>query len=379
MVDARLPRLRGLRLLILLALACAIPLQAQAPAAAVFPGATWEYVAAGELPAYGWSAEGLRKTTQFIRDESNTTGLVVVDRGRVVYRYGDIEELSYVASVRKSILAMLYGYWVENGTIDLNTTLEALGIDDIGGLLPIEKQATIDHVITARSGVYHPASYSGDDLAEAPPRGSQKPGAYMLYSNWDFNLAGHIFEQLTRRDIYDEVQAQLAIPLQFEDWDRRIQQKAGDLTVSRYPAYPIWVSTRDMARIGYLMLREGQWNGRQVISRDWARKIVSVVTPIAQMNPPRRRDGYYGYGYMWWTWDGPKAVGPFKGAYSANGAVGQWIAVFPALDMVIAHKTHNIYGRSTTSATWQRIIELLFEAKGVTLDGPYPWAARTIQ
>jgi CubicO group peptidase (beta-lactamase class C family) len=302
-----------------------------------------------------------------------------VDRGRVVYQYGDIRELSYVASVRKSILAMLYGYWVENGTIKLDTTLETLKIDDIGGLLALEKQATIGHVITARSGVYHPASYSGDDLAQAPARGSQKPGSYMLYSNWDFNVAGTIFEQLTGRDIYDELQAQLAIPLQFEDWDRSAQHKEGDLTISKHPAYPIWVSTRDMARIGYLMLHEGQWNGRQVISSDWARRIVSVVTPVQEMNPVRRRDGYFGYGYMWWIWDGPKAVGPFKGAYSAVGAVGQWITVFPSLNLVVAHKTHNIYGRSTNTASWQRIIELLFEAKGVKIAGPYPWAASPSQ
>jgi CubicO group peptidase (beta-lactamase class C family) len=354
-----------------LLLACLSPLGAQIATDAVFPGKTWEQ---GSPATYGWSPEVLQKTTSFIRDESNTTGLVVVDRGRVVYQYGDIAELSYVASVRKSILAMLYGYWVENGTIKLDTTLEALKIDDIGGLLPIEKQATIGHVITARSGVYHPASYSGDDLAQAPPRGSQKPGSYMLYSNWDFNVAGAIFEQLTGREIYDELQAQLAIPLQFEDWDRTAQHKEGDLTVSKYPAYPIWISTRDMARIGYLMLHEGQWNGRQVISKDWARRIVSVVTPVQEMNPVRRRDGYFGYGYMWWIWDGPKAVGPFKGAYSAVGAVGQWITVFPSLNLVIAHKTHNIYGRSTSTASWQRIIELLFEAKGVKLAGPYPWA-----
>jgi len=367
------------RLLIALVMGSVLALQAQAPPASIFPSTSWEYVPPSELGAHGWSSAGLRKTMEFIRDESNTTGLVVVDRGRVVFRYGDIEELSYVASVRKSILAMLYGYWVENGTIDLDTTLAQLKIDDIGGLMPVEKQATIGHVITARSGVYHPASYSGDDLAEAPPRGSQKPGAYMLYSNWDFNLAGYIFEQLTRRDIYDEVQAQLAIPLQFEDWDRTVQQKAGDLTVSQYPAYPIWVSTRDMARIGYLMLREGHWNGHQVISREWARRIVEVVTPVQEMNPPRRRDGYYGYGHMWWIWDGPKATGPFRGGYSANGAVGQWIAVFPALDLVVAHKTHNIYGRSTSTASWQRTIELLFEAKGVKMTEPYPWAAGPTQ
>ena len=364
---------------VVLVLRCLAPLAAQVPTQSVFPGTSWEYVPRGDLATYGWSPEVLQKATTYIRDDSNTTGLVVVDRGRVVYQYGDIQELSYIASVRKSILSMLYGYWVENGTIKLDTTLEQLNIDDIGGLLPIEKKATIQHVITARSGVYHRASYSGDDLAEAPPRGSQKPGAYMLYSNWDFNVAGAIFEQLTKRDIYDELQAQLAIPLQFEDWDRSAQHKEGDLTVSKYPAYPIWVSTRDMARIGYLMLHEGNWNGRQVISKDWAKRIVSVVTPVQEMNPIRRRDGYFGYGYMWWVWDGPKAVGPFKGAYSGVGAVGQWITVFPSQNMVVAHKTNNIYGRSTSTASWQRIIELLMEAKGVKMTDPYPWATRTTQ
>jgi CubicO group peptidase (beta-lactamase class C family) len=377
MTTIRIARL--VRLLIFAVALCLTPVAAQNSAPSIFPGKSWEYVPRAELAAYGWSPEVLQKTTAVIRDDSNTTGLVVVDRGRVVYQYGDIQELSYVASVRKSILSMLYGYWVENSTIKLDTTLEELNIDDIGGLLPIEKKATIGHVITARSGVYHPASYSGDDLAEAPARGSQKPGSYMLYSNWDFNLAGAIFEQLTKRDIYDELQAQLAIPLQFEDWDRSAQQKEGDLTVSKYPAYPIWVSTRDMARIGYLMLHEGQWNGRQVISREWAKRIVSVVTPVQEMNPARRRDGYFGYGYMWWVWDGPKAVGPFKGAYSAVGAVGQWITVFPSLNLVVAHKTNNIYGRSTSTASWQRILELVMEAKGVKMADPYPWAPKSTQ
>jgi CubicO group peptidase (beta-lactamase class C family) len=373
-------RVRSRSLLSLLAILVPLllaPVGAQVSTQSVFPGESWEYVPREELQAYGWSPEALREATAYIRDHSNTTGLVVVDRGRVVFRYGDIEELSYVASVRKSILSMLYGYWVGNGTIKLDTTLESLNFDDIGGLLPIEKQATIEDLITARSGVYHPASYSGDDLAKAPPRGSQKPGTYMLYSNWDFNAAGAVFEQLTGRSIYDELQAQLAIPLQFEDWDRKAQEYAGDLTVSKYRAYPIWVSTRDMARIGYLMLHEGNWNGTQVISRDWARRIVQVVTPLEQMHPVERRDGYFGYGHMWWVWDGPRAVGPFKGAFTAVGAWGQWISVFPAIDLVVAHKTNNIYGRRTASESWERIIELVLEAKGVKMTGPYPWAPKT--
>ena len=247
-------------------------------------------------------------------------------------------------------------------------------MDDIGGLLPLEREARIRHLLTARSGVYHAASNGGDNLADAPERGSQEPGTYMLYSNWDFNAAGAIFEQLSGRNIYDEFQAQIGTPIGLEDWDRRAQRKSGNLEVSRNPAYHFWLSTRDMARVGHLMLNEGAWDGRQVISRDWAREIVSVVTPLEEMNPISRRDGYFGYGAMWWVFDGPRAVGPFEGAYTGRGAVGQWITVLPALDLVIAHKTNSVYGRTTSWESWHRMIELLFEAKGVEMEAPFPWS-----
>jgi len=172
------------------------------------PGETWEVVSATDLPAYGWDPARLEQTTVFLADSANTTALVVVENGRVAYTYGDIERVSYLASVRKSILAMLYGVWVEDGTIDLDATLEELEMDDVGGLLPIERQATVDHLVTARSGVYHAASNGGDNLADAPERGSQTPGAYMLYSNWDFNAAGGAFELTTGRDLFDELERQ---------------------------------------------------------------------------------------------------------------------------------------------------------------------------
>lgn len=360
-------------LLLVVAATATPPAASQTPPASVFPGQEWEYVRGAELADHGWSQEGLRRASTFVRDSANSTGIVVVDRGKIVFRFGDIQELSYLASARKSVLAMLYGKYVEDGTISLEKTLLELDMDDEGGLMDEEKRATVHHLITARSGVYHPASNAGDDLASAPARGSQEPGTYMLYSNWDFNAAGGAFELMTGKDIYDELGFQLAVPLQFQDWDRSAQRKTGNLSVSRYPAYHMHLSTRDMARIGYLMLHEGNWNGKQVIPGEWAKQIVSVVTPLEEMNPPSRRDGYFGYGYMWWIWDGPRAVGPFQGAYTARGAVGQWITVFPALDLVIAHKTNNIYERTTSWGSWERFIELIFEARGIQTEGPYPW------
>ncbi len=307
----------------------------------------------------GFSAVGLDQVKSYV-ETLETTGLVVLVGGRVLHWQGDVTRLSYVASVRKSILSVLYGTHVADGTIDLDVTLEELGFDDEGGLLPIERQATIRDVISARSGVYHSASNGGDDSQAAPPRGSQQPGSYFLYNNWDFNAAGGLFELLTGRAIYDALRDDLALPLGMEDFDREVQRKSGDLSVSRYPAYHMWLSTRDMARIGELMLRDGRWNGVQLVPADWVESSTSVITPLGEMNPESRRNGSVGFGMMWWVWDGDAAVGAFEGAFTAAGSFGQFITVLPALDMVVAHKTAVSGG--TLFAEYRGILERLAEA-----------------
>ena len=44
-----------------------------------------------------------------------------------------------------------------------------------------------------------------------------------------------------------------------------------------------------------------------------------------------------------------------------------------AIDLVIAHKTNNIYGRRTSGESFEGIFELLLEARGVEMEAPYPW------
>ena len=306
------------------------------PVAAVFPGDTWQRVA--DPTKVGWSKAGL-DSVQALISRMNSSAMVVVEHGKIVYSYGDLTAQSYLASVRKSILSMLYGIEVARGHIDTAKTLAQLGIDDVGGLSPREKEATIQDLLGARSGVYHIASYPGDFLSEAPPRGSQKHGAYQLYSNWDFNVLGTIFEQETKRNIYDALQEDLARPIRMQDFRRDLQKKDGDSTRSIHPAYPIFLTTRDMARIGLLMLHNGNWNGKQIVPRDWVAKATSAITPASQLNPSIIRRGRVGYGYLWWVLDGPWNTGPYEGAYSGFGAIGQYITVIPKLDIVVAHKT----------------------------------------
>jgi CubicO group peptidase (beta-lactamase class C family) len=306
----------------------------------VYPGTEWEPIT--NLESFGFSAEAFRALATYA-DSIDTTGLLVVVGGRVLVEYGDVSEVTYVASVRKSILAMLYGNYVFDGTIDLGKTVGELGMDDVGGLLPIEKRATVGNLITARSGVYHLASNEGDDRAHAPERGSKEPGTHMLYNNWDFNAAGAAFEIMTGRDIFDALRTDLAEPLAFQDFGpgtQAMHKETGDPELSRFPAYHMHLSTRDMARLGYLMLRNGVWNGKQILPRNWAIEISTPVTPLEEMNPEQSRRGPFGYGIMWWTLDDRRIPPEFRGRmHTARGAYGQYITVIPSLDMVVAHKT----------------------------------------
>jgi CubicO group peptidase (beta-lactamase class C family) len=165
------------------------PLTGQAPVApppagtagAVFPGTSWDVAPSAKL---GTECHYRLDSTRDFLQTLATTALIAVKEGHVLFSYGPVESVSYIASARKSVLAMMYGKYVADGKVDLDKTLAELEIDDIGGLLPVERQARLRDLLTARSGVFHPASNEGDDLASAPPRGSQAPGTYFLYSNW---------------------------------------------------------------------------------------------------------------------------------------------------------------------------------------------------
>jgi CubicO group peptidase (beta-lactamase class C family) len=337
--STRLPNMRPQRMA-LLALACGLALSdagsaaGQAATPALFPAASWQSV-----PPASQSAAcniALSKAGDYLRT-LDTTALLAVRDGRALFSYGDVAVPNILFSARKSLLSMMYGKYVANGTIALDSTLAELDIDDIGGLLPVERGARLRQLLQSRSGVYHAAANGGDDHAAAPARGSQPPGSYFLYNNWDFNAAGTAFEKLTGRSLYQTFADDLAGPLQLEDFDLARQRRSGDAKQSRHLAYHFYLSTRDMARLGYLMLQQGRWRDRQLIPADWVAQMVGVDTPSADMHPPHVARRRFGYGYMWWLLEEP-ASSPLHGAYMAWGIHGQYILVMPARGMVVAHQ-----------------------------------------
>lgn len=337
-------------------------------AALSFPTKEWAKV---KPEAEGYSSEKLEALRHWIKTQQ-TSALHISIHGRVIFEHGDTGLVSKVFSARKSVLGMLYGNYVAQGKADLGSNVEALGLADLRPFLPIEKQATLRQLLTARSGIYLPTANS--ELTEAlPSRGSQAPGTYFQYQNWDFNAAGTAFEKISGKDIFVAMDEELARPIGMQDFDRKLQRKNSELPITRHGEYATYLSTRDMARLGLLMLADGRWMDKQVMPKGWAGRITTLVTPADELHPMnvgahRSQIGRWGYGMLWWVWDAPNwpgtLTGPYQGAYCAIGAFGQYIAVLPAIGMVFAHKvdTNDQGARRLSPSEFHTILQMAIDS-----------------
>jgi len=321
---------------------------------AVYPGRHWE---AAEPAKFGWSAAKLEEARAYLATLPPAS-VLVVDRGRLIAQWSDPGKRVKISSVRKSFLSALYGIYVQEGRIDLDKTLAELGIDDDPPLTASEKKATVRMLLQSRSGVYHGYAAGTPAMrAVRPARGSHAPGSFWYYNNWDFNVLGTIFEKQTGTGIAVALRDRIAQPIGMEDY--RVEDlyyvetppDASESARSIHRAYPIRLSARDMARFGYLFLRNGNWNGKQVVSREWVRESTKAHAKVGkdrftEASPSNPWNGQ-GYGYCWWV-DGFGL--PVK-SYSARGAMAKFIVVIPERDLVFVYQNHAEEPDDTTKLT----------------------------
>jgi CubicO group peptidase (beta-lactamase class C family) len=259
-------------------------------------------------------------------------------------------------SVRKSFLSALYGIYWDRGKVDLDKTLADLGLDDTPDpLLSGERQARILDLLKARSGVFHPAAYAG--RTDSRPRGSQGPGRFFAYNNWDFNTLATILEEETGARVFEAFDEHFARPLGMQDFRVSDGYYHYERDKSRFPAYPFRMSARDAARFGLLFAREGSWGGARILSRHWVRR--SSV-------PYSVDDDTWGYGLMWWVAREPRFER--HGMFAALGVGNQMIAVLPDRDLVIVNRANTYHGQGTPTGPLLALVEQVLEARtaGVT-------------
>lgn len=305
----------------------------------------------------GWQANNLKMIREY-SEEIGSTSVMIVQHGVVVAAWGDVARKSNLHSCRKSLLSALIGIAVAEGKINLNDSLEKLGIDDKKpSLTAEEKQARVIDLLEARSGIYHPTVYETKGMEEKkPPRGSHAPGTFWYYNNWDFNTLGFIYEQATGEKIFDAFYRMIAQPIGMQDFT---PHDGHYITGSdtRFPAYPFDMSARDFARFALLYLHGGKWNDTQVIPTEWVK---ASITPYSDAESG-------GYGYLWWTGDsasGAQPEIPFpRGSFWAEGHLGQYAVVVPSLDLIVVNRLDDrLTKRTIHKRQMAHLVRMIYDA-----------------
>jgi CubicO group peptidase (beta-lactamase class C family) len=140
---------------------------------------------------------------------------------------------------------------------------------------------------------------------------TSEPGTTWAYSNEGAQLLSPIFERAAGEPIQDYAQRRLFAPLGMDSTRLHVYRDHA------WTYADMETTARDFARLGVLMLRQGRWKGRQIVSSEW---ITRSTQPSQSLN--------LRYGLLWW-------IDPEIRGYAAHGHLDTDLHVIPDLDLVI--------------------------------------------
>lgn len=147
-----------------------------------------------------------------------------------------------------------------------------------------------------------------------------KPGTHFLYNTPATYMCSAIVQKVTGEKLVDYLQTRLFTPLGIKRplWTESPQGIA-------HGGYGLNLRTEDIARFGQLLLQNGEWNGRQLVSSEW---IAAATSRQVSNGSNPASDWEQGYGYQFWRCR--------HGLYRGDGAFGQFCIVMPQYDAVLA-------------------------------------------
>jgi CubicO group peptidase (beta-lactamase class C family) len=243
------------------------------------------------------SAEDLSETRAWIEAKTGRTpyGCLILRNGKIAAQwYGggySAESLFEIGSIRKSFNSALIGIGIQEGKIDLN--IRAVDVwSDITKISgdPADETITLHQLVSGTSGWLTP----------------DPPGQTFVYNNAAFTAAERVVARiygLSDDEIAPRVVEKFKIPLEAKSWkvyhfDREFTPE--DIE-NPGPKLAIDSNLSDLIKWGYLWLRKGIWDGKELIPREY----VSVATSLVN---PQITNACYGYN---WFVNAKKALWPY--------------------------------------------------------------------
>jgi CubicO group peptidase (beta-lactamase class C family) len=173
------------------------------------------------------------------------------------------------------------------------------------------------------------------------PLVTEPGGQTAIYCSASLNMVGGVAAKVAGQWNADLFYQYIAHPLQFGTYHLNLMP-----TGEVYTGGGAYLRPRDALKLGQLYLSGGVWNGRRVLSRDWVEWSTQAHTTFAK--PVVDIDLNHQYGYGWHVHHFTVGGRTYR-EYAAEGNGGQFVMVFPELDMVIA-----VNGGKYGSGLWYR-------------------------
>jgi len=319
-------------------------------ATSYWPGASWRTATPAQV---GVDPAAIADLIARLRNRSLGAehALVIVRKGYVIAdEYFDgwtADSIHTEQSVTKSVMSLITGIAIARG--DLRAVDQPL-IELLGGYAPIanlddrKRALTVRDVLTMRTGMdWNEDSYPGSPLEtlnnlrtdwiryviDQPMR--EQPGTRWQYNSGGVIALGGAVGMAAGMNTAEYARAHLFRPIGItgDKWYR------GFPDLLPHTGGGLFLTTRDLARVGYLVLRRGRWNDTQVVPEVW---ITESTRPL--VTPSYRLGGRTSsYGYLWWLYTlagGPPDASTSDIVIAASGAQGQWLFIVPRHDLVVA-------------------------------------------
>ena len=276
----------------------------------------------------GISSYTLTKLLNEIKDQQlPQDSLLVTRNGYLVsetYFYPTQQDTKHMLfSCTKSVVSALCGIAIEEGYIEGadQPVLSFYPELDTADADPNLKKMTVEHLLTMTAGLNRLDGIDQNELNTAKDLPAyvlalpmfEEPGASFYYDNFAPHILMGILNRATGKNVEEYAKEKLFGPLGITDYvwstDQNGLQNGG---------YGIEMTPQDMAKFGYLYLKDGKWEGKQIVPRDW----------VQSSGEAKVKNGDRGYGYLWW-------IEPNINGFSAQGANGQMIFVMPDYNAVV--------------------------------------------
>ncbi|MGC2812096.1 MAG: serine hydrolase [Bradyrhizobium sp.] len=301
----------------------------QDPREVLWPTKSWQTSSPEEQGVDSASLARLIETVGGYKQDS----LTIIRHGRIV---ADAYYAPYVAgishdlrSVTKSVVGTLTAIQLQKGNLESvdRTVIDLFPDRQIQNVDARKSTMTVQSLLDMTSGIewvekaYTPGEtimkmYESADrttfVLNQPM--ADTPGASFNYDGGNPYLLSALITKMTGQSAFEYAKEELFAPLGIKsaDWGKVDAQGVTDGEAFLH------LSPHDMARIGYLYLHNGLWEGKQIIPSSWVER--------AKAGPVTATFGFH-YGNLWWSY-------PEKGAYMARGRHSQLILVIPKLDVV---------------------------------------------